>query len=306
MKSWVRSSPFRADALTDRVVLATGGGSGIGFEVCRQLGLHGAKVCIMGRRENFLKDACEKFRSQGIACTHYAGDVRKPQDCAAAVAHCVAEFGALNVLINGAAGMFPATIGESMTPNGFKTVLDIDVLGTYTMSCAALGALKAPENEGKALVLNITVPRHFLEGRNWYTAHMQAAKSAITTLSHSMAKEWAEYGIRVCNVGPGAIADTPGADMKLGKERRDGMSRQELNKDGIPKNKRIPLGRGGTSFEIGMACLYLCTAEYVTAETICVDGGWWLGNEPPPVPRAKLNAVSRANESKSRALKAKM
>ena len=82
-----------------------GGGSGIGYVMAQQLGLHGAKLVLFGRRANFLEDACENLRAEGVTCTFCAGDVRKPEDCAAAVATAVDSFGHLNVLINGAAGM---------------------------------------------------------------------------------------------------------------------------------------------------------------------------------------------------------
>jgi|EP01046_Picozoa_sp_COSAG06_P040211 peroxisomal 2,4-dienoyl-CoA reductase len=127
---WSSTSPFRADILDDRVALVTGGGSGIGYEMARQLGLHGAKLVLVGRRATFLEDACAGLRAEGIECTYAAGDVRKPEDCEAAVAVAETTYGCLNVLINGAAGMFPASIGESLSPNGFKTVIEIDVLGT--------------------------------------------------------------------------------------------------------------------------------------------------------------------------------
>jgi len=290
---WTKSSPFRTDILDDRVACVTGGGSGIGFEVARQLGLHGAKLCLMGRREDFLRDACNLLKAENIVATYSAGDVRKPEDCAA-----VDAFGFVNILVNGAAGMFPASAGESLTPNGFKTVVDIDLLGTYNMCYAAYSELK---KTGQAVICNITVPRHYLEGRNWWVSSMQSAKAAITTLSHTLAKEWAEFGIRVVNVGPGAIADTP-ALLKAGGAYGITAKAKEL-KSGVPVNQEVPLGRFGTSFEIGMATVFLCVSEYITAETIVVDGGWWLGASRPFPSREQLEAVTRKNESKSRALK---
>ena len=166
------------------------------------------------------------------------------------------------------------------------------------MGYAALPELK---RSGKAVVINITVPRHFIEGRNWFVSHMQAAKAAITTLSHTQAKEWAEYGVRVVNVGPGHIADTP-ATLKYGDAKSISSQAADVTAEGVPRAPHVPLGRMGTAFEIGMAALFLCTAEYVTGETIVVDGGWWLGAEKPPIARDQLLAVTRASEAKSRAL----
>lgn len=299
-KRWNSKSPFAKDVLDDRVALVTGGGSGIGFEVARQLGLHGARVVVFGRRQNFLEDACALMRQAGVTCSWCSGDVRKPEDCARAVRTAEEAYGFLNVVVNSAAGMFPASLGESMSPNGFKTVMDIDVLGTYNVCHAALGALK---KTGQGFILNITVPRHYLEGRNWWVGHMQSAKAAITTLSHAMAKEWAEYGIRVCNVGPGNTADTP-AQLKLGTTEGISDLAKNVTEDGIPLARNVPLKRCGTSFEIGMAAIFLAVSDYITGETIVVDGGWWLGVGDKPAPRELINGgLSRRNESTSRALK---
>ena len=200
--------------------------------------------------------------------------------------------------MNSAAGMFPASLGETMKPNGFKTVMEIDVMGTYNVCYSAFEALKAC---GKGVIVNVTVPPHHLEGRNWWVSHMNSAKAAITTMSHSMAKEWAEFGIRVGNVGPGSIADTP-AQLKQGSGEGVTATASKLSPEGIPVAAYVPLKRMGTSFECAMAVVFLCVSEYITAETITVDGGWWLGGEGPPVPRETLLQVTKANEAKSRAL----
>eukprot|EP00658_Telonema_sp_P-2_P010783 TRINITY_DN14085_c0_g1_i5.p1 TRINITY_DN14085_c0_g1~~TRINITY_DN14085_c0_g1_i5.p1 ORF type:complete len:258 (+),score=58.55 TRINITY_DN14085_c0_g1_i5:136-909(+) len=252
----------------------------------------------MGRRQPVLEEAVALLASQGATAILCVGDVRKPHDCQAAVDRTIAEFGELNVLVNGAAGMFPASLGESMSPNGFKTVLEIDVLGTYNMCYSAFEALKRCS---KAIVVNITVPRHYADGRNWWVGHMQSAKAAITTMSHAMAKEWAEFGIRVTNIAPGCIADTP-AQLKTGSREGITATASKLSAEGIPVAPFVPLGRMGTSYECAMAVLFLCVSEYITAETIAVDGGWWLGNQTAVPSRETLNAITRRNEAKSRGL----
>jgi len=295
-KTWFATSPFRSDVLDDRVAIVTGGGSGIGFEVARQLGLHGAALVLMGRREGFLREACEALALEGVRAAHFAGDVRKLDDCRGCVRTAVDRYGFLNVVVNSAAGMFPASMGETLTSNGFKTVMDIDVMGTYNMNTAALPELK---KTGQSVIINVTVPRHFLEGRNWWVGHMQSAKAAITTMSHAQAKEWAEYGIRVCNVGPGNIADTP-AQLKTGSSQGISSRSKNLTKEGIPAFAGSPLGRMGKSFEIGMAAVFLCVSEYITAETLTVDGGWWLGGERALPPRESIGSLTRTNEAQSR------
>ena len=97
-------SPFRSDLLASHVALITGGGSGIGLEIARQLGLHGAAVVIMGRREAVLTSAAEWLTSAGVKCGRVSGDVRKMDDCKRVVDEAVKQFGRLDILVNCAAG----------------------------------------------------------------------------------------------------------------------------------------------------------------------------------------------------------
>lgn len=251
------TSPFKPNALAGRVALITGGGSGIGLEITRQLGLHGAKVVISGRREGVLKEACAQLGAEGIeahfvqvrpaggrprpppAALRYAlrtrsaspaqpapvnpppvvdrppllvqGDVRAYEQCQRMAAEAVARFGSLSVLVNCAAGNFLAA-AEQLTSNGFKTVVDIDTLGTFNMSrCAAdrasrlakpacskprwrraaaparapapadgrlpalrRAAFSALSRAGGATIVNISATLHY--GATWYQAHASAAK----------------------------------------------------------------------------------------------------------------------------------
>eukprot|EP00271_Cylindrocystis_brebissonii_P019499 TRINITY_DN5941_c0_g1_i1.p2 TRINITY_DN5941_c0_g1~~TRINITY_DN5941_c0_g1_i1.p2 ORF type:complete len:153 (+),score=28.15 TRINITY_DN5941_c0_g1_i1:145-603(+) len=129
-------SPFRKDALQGMVVFITGGGSGIGLEISQQFGRHGAKIAIMGRREAILREAVSKLEAEGIEALFTQGDVRKKDDAVKAMEATMARFGRIDVLINGAAGNFLAS-AEDLSSNAFRTVLDIDAVGTFTMSLAA-------------------------------------------------------------------------------------------------------------------------------------------------------------------------
>ena len=120
------TSPFRADALAGRVALVTGGGSGIGFGIARQLGMHGAKgVVIMGRRQGFLDEAVAELAKSGVRAVGVSGDVRSPADCARAVQTAVSTYGGLDTLVNSAAGNFLAS-AEDLSEKGFRTVMEID------------------------------------------------------------------------------------------------------------------------------------------------------------------------------------
>mmetsp|Transcript_12957 Transcript_12957/g.31786 ORF Transcript_12957/g.31786 Transcript_12957/m.31786 type:complete len:143 (-) Transcript_12957:6-434(-) len=136
------ASSFQPTVLAGQVALVTGGGSGIGLEIARQLGLHGACVVLMGRREEFLRAAAEALTKEGMKASYAKGDVRSPEDCKRAVAHAVSAFGSLTILVNGAAGNFLAT-AETLTPKGFNTVMGIDAGGVFAMCHAAFPHLKA-------------------------------------------------------------------------------------------------------------------------------------------------------------------
>ncbi|MBM4250846.1 MAG: SDR family oxidoreductase [Deltaproteobacteria bacterium] len=253
-------SPFRQDILNGKVALITGGGTGICHGIAHSLGKHGAKLMLMGRREEVLKDACVAFAKQGIEASFVAGDVRDFSQAEKAVAATAAQYGKLDILLNGAAGNFLCPT-EKLSSNGFKTVIDIDLLGTFNMSRAAFTQLKATND---SLILNISATLHY-QG-TIMQSHVMAAKAGIDALAKNLACEWGEYGIRVCTIAPGAIGDTEGmrrlapmgADKKIASE--------------------VPLRRLGTIEDIAHAAVFLASgaASYITGEILVVDGGAWL------------------------------
>eukprot|EP00889_Picochlorum_renovo_P005383 jgi/Picre1/32413/NNA_007759.t1 len=119
--------PYRQDILSGKVAIVTGGGSGIGFEIAKQLGLHGATITISGRRSNVLESACDTLMGLGIDALFVQGDVRKYSDCQRMVEETQAKCHRIDVLVNCAAGNFLAA-AEQLSSNGFRTVMDIDAL----------------------------------------------------------------------------------------------------------------------------------------------------------------------------------
>eukprot|EP01062_Namystynia_karyoxenos_P025817 TRINITY_DN2022_c0_g1_i2.p1 TRINITY_DN2022_c0_g1~~TRINITY_DN2022_c0_g1_i2.p1 ORF type:complete len:323 (+),score=87.69 TRINITY_DN2022_c0_g1_i2:75-971(+) len=283
-------SPFRSDILAGRVALITGGGSGIGLEIARQFGLHGAKVVIMGRRQQFLDKAVAALTADGVTAASISGDVRRTADCARAVEVATSSFGSLDILVNSAAGNFLAP-AEALSPNGFKTVMEIDAQGVYNMSHASFAALKASRFGGN--ILNITAT-HNLKAV-WYQSHASAAKAAIDSLTRCFALEWGEYGIRANGVAPGPIADTPGLAKLAPTDNAEEMCRHVAE-------TTTSIGRLGTKFDIAMSCIFLACegGSNITGETVVCDGGNWFHNTPA-IPRAAVVAAARKVESTSRA-----
>jgi peroxisomal 2,4-dienoyl-CoA reductase len=282
------ASPFQPDCLNGKVALVTGGGSGIGFEVTRQLLLHGCRgAVICGRRVSFLQKAKLILENEitGAKVEYCVVDVRDPEQCQAAIQYTQQQFGRLDILINGAAGNFLAAANQ-LSPKGFATVMAIDTLGTFNMCRAAFSLLA---ESGDAAILNISATLQY--GATHWQVHASAAKAAVDSLTRSLALEWGPYQIRVVGIAPGPIANTPGT-TKLAPG---------LGNDDVASmvTEGIPLQRMGEAWEIGHAAVFLCTARYITGDVLVVDGGQWL-YKPPMVPQEMVAELSRTVESKSR------
>jgi 2,4-dienoyl-CoA reductase [(3E)-enoyl-CoA-producing], peroxisomal len=262
-----------------------------------------------------LDAAVADMRSCGVSTVAgIQGDVRKPEDVErwVRVATAPASSSALDVLVNCAAGNFLAA-ADALSANGFRTVLDIDAVGTFSTSRAALPALKrAAERNGSGgggggggasatsssssspVIINISATLHY--GATWWQAHACAAKAAVDALTRSLALEWGEFGVRVCGVAPGPIAGTAGLSKLSGSGGKG---------DGIAEAiaALVPLGRLGSAWDIAMACVWLSSAgsRFTSGDTLVVDGAAWLWR-PPAVPRAVVAEVSRKVEAGSRAM----
>ncbi|XP_047066024.1 peroxisomal 2,4-dienoyl-CoA reductase [(3E)-enoyl-CoA-producing]-like [Lolium rigidum] len=285
-------SPFRPDVVRGKAALVTGGGSGICFEIAAQLARHGASVAIMGRRREVLDKAVAALRSEGLRAVGFQGDVRKQEDAARVLASTVEHFGRLDILVNGAAGNFLAS-PEDLTPKGFRTVLDIDTVGTYTMSYEALKYLKkggpgrGPSTGG--LIINISATLQYTA--SWYQIHLSAAKAGVDSITRSLALEWGtDYDIRVNGIAPGPIGGTPGLTKLAPEEMVKGL------------RETMPLFKLGEKRDIAMAALYLASdaGKYVNGATLVVDGGLWL-SQPRHIPKEEVKGLSNVIEQKVRA-----
>ncbi len=274
------TSPFKSDVLKGRVALITGGGSGINFGIAKVFASHGADVAIMGRREEVLKAAVAELSKFGGKTFYKTGDVRDAEACEAVINATAEALGGIDILINGAAGNFLCP-PEMLSSNGFKTVIDIDLNGTFNMSRCAFTHLK----KSQGLIINISATLHY-KGTP-FQSHVSAAKAGIDALTINLAAEWGPFGIRVCGIAPGPIGDT------------EGMRRLAPGEIGEKLKQAIPLKRYGTTEEIGMAALFLSSsaAQYITGETLVVDGGEWLAR-PSPVPRELVEKMVAAQTRK--------
>ncbi|KAM1350311.1 hypothetical protein FF1_004281 [Malus domestica] len=284
-------SPFKADAVKGKVALITGGGSGIGLEMSTQFGKHGASIAIMGRRKQVLDSAVSELRSLGIQAVGFEGDVRKQEDAKRVVESTFQHFGRLDILVNAAAGNFLVS-AEDLSPNGFRTVMDIDAVGTFTMCHEALKYLKkggpGRGSSGGGTILNISVTLHYSAA--WYQVHVSAAKAAVDATMRNLALEWGtDYDIRVNGIAPGPIGDTPGmsklAPAEINSKARDYM----------------PLYKLGDKWDIAMAALYLTSdaGKFINGTVIVVDGGLWL-SRPRHLPKEAVKQLSRTVEKRSR------
>jgi 2,4-dienoyl-CoA reductase [(3E)-enoyl-CoA-producing], peroxisomal len=255
------SSPldvFRADTLAGHVALVTGGGSGICRGIAAAYARFGADVCIVSRKQETLDAAAAEIRAAtGRKVIGVAADVRKPDEINRAIATTIEQLGKLDTVVNGAAGNFLAP-AAGLSPNGFRTVIDIDLNGTFN---TARGAFEALQKSGTGFVLNISATLHY-HGTP-LQIHASAAKAGVDAITKNLAVEWGTFGIRVCGLAPGPIAETEG--MKR-------LAPGEIDKKMMAG---IPARRFGTIDEIAAAAVYLrsSAAAYITGHVLVVDGG---------------------------------
>ena len=250
------SSPFLPDTLFGQVAFVTGGATGIGKEICRVLGHHGARIAIASRKQEVLEAAARELTAEGLPVYVERCDVRDFGAVERVVAGIVERYGRLDIVVNNAAGNFPAPISK-ISPNGFKTIVDIDLLGTYNVSKAAFNAWLR-EHGGN--IVNISAPFE-LKGAAMQS-HVAAAKAGVDSFTRTSAVEWGPYGIRVNAIAPGTIGGTEGV-------RR--FSEAVPGADTRPPN---PIGIIGHGADIAYLALYLCSAaaRFVSGQVIAVDG----------------------------------
>lgn len=251
-------SVFARDLLQGQVALVTGGGSGIGAGVARRLAEQGAKVALVGRKPEKLEACARQIGESGGTALCVPADVRDFAALEDGVRRVTETWGRLDILINSAAGNFLAP-AAGLTANGFKTVVEIDLVGTFNASRACFRAL----SERGGSIVSITATQAWVPTP--LQCHAGAAKAGIAKLTQDLALEWGGSKIRVNAVAPGPIADTEGM-RRLAPADSEAQQRLE---------RSMPIGRWGTVAEVADAVLFLVSpaAGFITGTTLVVDGG---------------------------------
>ena len=258
------SKVFAPGLLDGQVALVSGGGSGLGRATAVELAACGARVVICGRRAEPLEETvaqCEGGRCEARVC-----DIREEDQVDALLDTVLERHGQLDVLVNNAGGQY-MTPAEDITPKGFRTVIRLNVEGTWLMSHAAATKAMIPGGRGGKIV-NVTLsPHHGLPGM----AHSSAARAAVENLTRVLSIEWARFGIRTTALAAGHFA-TETLRTKYPKPVVEGVA------------QTVPLGRLGTEEEFAWAVAFLASpgGDYFSGAVLTMDGARDNGFGPWP------------------------
>jgi NAD(P)-dependent dehydrogenase (short-subunit alcohol dehydrogenase family) len=253
---------FQEKSFLNKVVFVAGGSTGINFEIARRFAELGAAVGLISRNAERVAHAVQVLQSVGAQAVGWATDVREYDAVAASLASTRKAFGPIDIVISGAAGNFLAPV-LGLSSNAFRTVVDIDLIGTFNVFRASFDHLRKPG----ASLISISAP--LARRPVLYQAHASAAKAGVNSLTMSLAMEWGPAGVRVNGISPGPISDTLG------------MSRLAPSPAATAALKlQLPLRDYGTKRDIADAAVFLASdnARYVTGTILDCDGGTVLGD----------------------------
>ena len=280
---------FDKELLNDKSIIVTGGGTGLGKSMATRFAELGANLVITSRRQEVIDKTAEELRDHGGKVLAIACDVRDPEQVNEMVSQTVDEFGKIDILLNNAAGNFISPT-EDLSPNAFKTIVDIVLNGTFNCTQAAGKVMR--EKEG-GVILNI-VTTYAWTGSG-YVVPSASAKAGVLAMTRSLAVEWAKYGIRTLAIAPGPFP-TKGAWSRLAPPGL-GIEKKMRN--------RVPLKRVGEHIELANLASYLVSdqAAYINGEVVTIDGGEWLQgagemNELEKLPKAAWKLLQMKRKKK--------
>jgi citronellol/citronellal dehydrogenase len=257
---------FRPDLLEGQVCIVSGAGSGLGRETALELARLGAIVVGCGRREEPLAETAELAAGLAGSFERAAMDIRNEEAVDCLIDRVLSDHERIDVLVNNAGGQFLAP-AESITPKGFRTVIELNVQGTWLMTHAAATKAFIPQGGGKVLSVTLS-PHHGMPGM----VHSGAARAAVENMMRTLAVEWARFGIKTCALAAGQFA-TQTLLTKYPQVVVDNLERS------------IPIGRAGRPEEMAWLVAYLASpaGDFVSGTTITIDGARdnWAGPWPP-------------------------
>jgi citronellol/citronellal dehydrogenase len=258
------SNLFKEDLLRGHVALVSGGGSGIGRATALELASLGATVVICGRRPEPLAETAALSQQNPI--DHLTADIRQEDQVDALVERTLERHGKIDLLVNNAGGQFLSP-AEEITPKGFRTVIKLNVEGTWLMTHAVATKSMIPNRQGKIVSVTLS-PHNGMPGM----VHSGAARAAVENMMRTLAIEWSRFNIKCNSIAPGQI----GTDTFMTKYPQIMV---EL------MTQTIPLGRLGTAEEIAWMVAYLASpaGDFVSGTTLTIDGARddWFGHWPP-------------------------
>ncbi len=259
------SKLFQPGLLDGQVAIVSGGGSGLGRATALELASLGAQVVVCGRRQDPLDETAAQ--AEGGRVEAQVCDIREEAEVGALVDSVLERHGQIDLLVNNAGGQY-MTPAEDITPKGFRTVLRLNVEGTWLMSHTVATRAMIPGSRGGKIV-NVTLsPHHGLPGM----AHSSAARAAVENLTRVLSIEWARFGIRLTALAAGHFA-TETLRTKYPKQVVEGVA------------GTVPLGRLGTEEEFAWLVAYLASpaGDYLSGAILTIDGARdnWLGSWPP-------------------------
>jgi len=281
---------FQSDLLNGRTILITGGGTGLGRAMALRFAELGANLFLVGRRENPLRETAEAIRAKGARAAHFPADIRDFTAVEQAIDTAESEFGAVDTLVNNAAGNFIART-EKLSPNAFNAVVGIVLQGTFYCTLALGRKWIAAKQPGT--ILNIVTTYADANCGSGFVVPSACAKSGVLAMTRSLAIEWARYSIRLNAIAPGPFP-TEGAFSRL-------LPMKEFEEEA---RNRHPLKRFGRPEELANLAAYLVSqqAGYINGECVVIDGGEWLRgagefNNFSDLPDSAWLALERARKS---------